>query len=780
MSRPPMSVHLRLVGLAAAIGLSAAGGSAWADEITPPTEPVAKAAFDVLDKHCARCHQDGKLTNNRVKPAKNFGNVLKLDEMAANPHYVTPGNPFGSRVLKQIVDKEMPYDVIYEGSGGPDMTQADVKALENWIVSLGAKTAGVCETRKFVSHRDEITYIAADLDKMSKTRAHGTRYLTIMHLKNACMDDNAMKVYRQGAVKLINSLSRSSDVIRLETIDPDETIIRINLDDLGWESGDWDKILAVYPYDTQPDMSLTSVLENSTGTRLPYVRADWFAFQAARPPLYDELLRLPGSFQALAREHNVDLESNIKKFIAQRSGFQKSGVSQNNRLIERHPSKTGYFWTSYDFGGNKGRQSLFEFPLGPHGANGFEHDGGETIFSLSNGFQGYYLNEANGKKLDKGPTAIVRDLSSKDLTVTNGISCMGCHDQGMRKAKDDVRDVVMKGRAFSRDTRETVESLYPPSDKMDNIIANDGRKFTNAMQAAGLEPTLKLNGVEMINALAKRYEDDLDATLAAAELGMTKKDFLNAAADADKRFRPVVRRLEQGVVPRDQFEGMFRELAEDVTDEERVGHGIGKNKKHPHANRPTVAKQPEKAEPNPYFKEKIEAARPKRIADLALTSDRDRYAHGDTPVFTVVSPTDCFLTVTSVDAKGEGTVLIPNRFYSDNRIKANTAFDFPGPQTGTAFKFRLMDRGFETVTAVCSGKREVDGIRHDFTRSALTSVPNYSDQLARSVAVRKRAITVEPGGPGPAPVAQPHNSPAKTPVLPPRDSSRSAIKIEVR
>jgi hypothetical protein len=773
MSRPSKSVHLRLVGLAAALGLSAAGGSAWADEITPPTDTIARAAYDVLDKHCARCHQDGKLTNNRLKPAKNFGNVLKLDEMAANPHYITPGNPFGSRVLKQIVDKEMPQDVIYDGVGGPDVTTADVKALETWIQALGAKTARACEGRKYVSHRDEIQYMAADLDKMSKARAHGTRYLTLTHLKNACTDEDAMKVYRQGAVKLINSLSRSSDVVRMETIDPEETIIRINLDDLGWDKSDWDKVMAVYPYDTQPDLSLIAVLENSTGERMPYVRADWFAFQAARPPLYEELLRLPGSFQGLAREHNVDLEANIRKFIAQRSGFQKSGVSQNNRLIERHPSRNGYFWTSYDFGGNRKKQSLFEHPLGPHGANGFEHDGGETIFSMPNGFQGYYLNTADGKKLDKGPTQIVRDLSSKDLTVTNGISCMGCHDQGMRKAKDDVRDVVLKGRAFSREVRETVESLYPPADKMDNIIANDAKKFANAMAAAGLEPTLKLNGVEMINALAKRYEDDLDATLAAAELGMTKADFLNAAQDADKQFKPFIRRLEQGVLPRDQFEAHFRELAEDVTDEARVGHGIANNKRRPDtAKRPVEAKR---AEPNPYFTEKVEAARPKRTADLSLTSDRDRYRLGDSPVFTVVSPTDCFLTLTSVDARGEGTVLVPNKDHADNRLKAGVPFDFPGH--GASFRYRLGDRGHETVTAVCADRREADGIKHDFAKSAFTTVPNYSDQLARSVTVKKRAIIIESVRPGP--VAQAVNSPAKTPVAPPRESSRSAIKIEV-
>ena len=31
--------------------------------------------------------------------------------------------------------------------------------------------------------------------------------------------------------------------------------------------------------------------------------------------------------------------------FAQRSGFQKSGVSQNTHLIECHPSRKGYFWT---------------------------------------------------------------------------------------------------------------------------------------------------------------------------------------------------------------------------------------------------------------------------------------------------------------------------------------------------------------------------------------------------------------------------------------------------
>ena len=385
----------RISALATALLLGGTAMPAFANEVKAPADPVAKAAFEALEKNCARCHQEGRLSG-RERPAKNFGNVLKLEELATNASMIQPGNPYGSKLFKQIVDKEMPYDVVYEGASVPGPSEADVKALETWIQSLGTSKVAGCTARPFVGNKDIVNLIAADLENMPKQRAKGTRYLTLTHLANSCTDEKAMNVYRQGAIKLVNSLSRSSDVVRLETIDPDRAILRINLDDLGWSAEDWNSVLASYPYNTQPETQLLGVLKSATDTGMPYVRADWFAATASRPPLYNKLLKLPTTFQALATEQGVDLDGNIKKFQAQRAGFQKSGVSQNNRLIERHASKTGYFWTSYDFGGNQAQQNLFEFPLGPGGANGFQHDGGETIFSLPNGFQAYYLNNAKG------------------------------------------------------------------------------------------------------------------------------------------------------------------------------------------------------------------------------------------------------------------------------------------------------------------------------------------------------------------------------------------------
>ncbi len=753
----------RAIGLMVAAGLAfgvtdaslaqdAKAPASVAEAIVPPSDPVAKAAFDVLDKHCARCHQTGKLVE-RERPAKNFGNILKLDEIAVNPHYVLPGNPLGSKLFRQIADKEMPYDIYYEGSSHAPPSEADLKALEGWVAALGTKAVASCETHKFVEPEDMVSLMVSDLDKQRPQRRATTRYLTLTHLANICVDPAAMKVYQRGAVKFLNSLSRSSDVVKLETVDSEGSILRFNLLDLGWKAADWDNVIAAYPYNAAPDNEFSRTLASGAGTPIPYVRADWFVFTASQPPLYDVLLRLPNTFQQLAREQGIDVEGNIRNFVAQRAAFQRSGVSQNNRLIERHPSRSGFFWTSYDFAGNRDRQSLFSFPLGPTGPDAFHHDGGETIFSLPNGFQAYYLNTAKGDRLDKGPTAIVRDPSRKDFAVTNGISCMGCHDQGMRKAKDEVRELVLKGRIFPKDVRDAVEGLYPPHGKMDALIEDDAKRFADAMKRAGLDPTLKLNGIEMINALAKRYEDDLDLTLAASELGLKKSEFNEGVADVDQKFRPLVRRLAQGAVPRDQFETAFREIAPDLTDLKIVAI---RNARQPELiARPIVNKD-----------------------DLSLTSDQDSYRLGDTPVFTIVSPRDCFLTLTDIDERGEGTVLLPNTFQRDNFIRAGVPIQFPG--AGAPFRFRMKDKGIETVTAVCATQAGGgDRIQHDFQRNQFTPVPNYTSALARSIAV-------EAVRPGTSSVAGTTNTGAtavsgrEPPPAGSRQSLRAAIRLQVR
>ena len=76
----------------------------------------------------------------------------------------------------------------------------------------------------------------------------------------------------------------------------------------------------------------------------------------------------------------VDVTLNIQQERVARAGFIGSGISRNNRLIERHDSIHGAYWRTYDFDAIPqnlidrdillpDRRNLFAYPLGPGGTN---------------------------------------------------------------------------------------------------------------------------------------------------------------------------------------------------------------------------------------------------------------------------------------------------------------------------------------------------------------------------------------------------------------------------
>ena len=146
------------------------------------------------------------------------------------------------------------------------------------------------------------------------------------------------------------------------------------------------------------------------------------------------------------------------------------------------------------------------------------------------------------------------------------------------------------------------------------------------------------------------------------------------------------------------------------------------------------------------------AAPPKEVArtfDLSLTSDQSAYKRNDQPVFTVVAKEDCNLTLINVDDKGAGTVLFPNKFQADNRIKAGKEFRFG--DASTPFAYRMADVGTETVIAECNATRNATrGFEATGKDGGLTDLGDYSQRLTRSIvetgkqkAAATRAIQIE-------------------------------------
>ena len=212
------------------------------------------------------------------------------------------------------------------------------------------------------------------------------------------------------------------------------------------------------------------------------MRADWFTHFGSEAPYYDMFLGLTEQISDLERQIGLDVEREIQSRRVIRAAMLPgaSGVSDHNRMLERFElQRGGYYWKSYDFAGDEGRQSLSLHPDGPEelsytpsGLEAFEHDGGEMIFSLPNGLQGYYLSESNGDRLLVGPASIVSFRTKpigKGVEIENARSCFDCHANGMIAKRDQMRDLLMSSQRYSREELDVLLEIYVDNEELSEI-----------------------------------------------------------------------------------------------------------------------------------------------------------------------------------------------------------------------------------------------------------------------------------------------------------------------
>jgi tetratricopeptide (TPR) repeat protein len=516
----------------------------------PDNVTLARKAGEILRVNCYRCHgRDGANEGG-------FNYILDRRQLVGH-NKVLPGNAIRSKLYRRLTSEDDPMPPEDEK---PRPSADDIAFIKKWIDAGAPDFQPANKERAFISPAEVVRHIHADLQRLDPRDRRFTRYFTLTHLANAGLAADEMQSYRHGLSKLVNSLSWGRRVVVPRPIDPERTVYRIDLRDFQWSEKVWEAVLAAYPYGIIPDTSQAKSIAEETGCRLAHVRGDWFVAAASRPPLYHEVLQLPASDRALEKMLRVDVHENIRQERVARAGFNSSGVSRNNRLIERHESGSVVYWKSYDFAANTGRKNLFAHPLRPgEGESTFQHDGGEIIFTLPNGLQGYLLVDAQGQRINKGPVRIVSDPRRPDRAVENGLSCMSCHARGMIEKVDQVRDHVLKNaRAFSKTDLATVQALYPPRDKFLALLREDGRRFQEAVKKTGAPWT----ATEPIAALALRFEAELDLALAAAEAGVRPPELLRALAASPELARQLgPLKVDGGTVQRQVFVDVFQALA---------------------------------------------------------------------------------------------------------------------------------------------------------------------------------------------------------------------------
>jgi len=311
----------------------------------------------------------------------------------------------------------------------------------------------------------------------------------------------------------------------------------------------WEDLAEVYPYAIDPSSDpLMSVIADATQASVPIMDADWFARFGSQSPYYDVLLKLTDDVIDLERRIGVDADYEISKGNVVRAGFTGSGVSDHNRMLERFDlPRQGYYWKSYDFAEDRGAQLLLTHPDGPSsvsqlssGTTPFEHDGGEMIFSLPNGLQGYYLSEADGKRLLVGPTSIVSFRNKpigKGVEIFNARSCFDCHENGILRKNDEIRANVLVSNRFSRDQRDALLEMYPPQEEIDRYYREDSEAFIRALEqldavetsAAGNLVSLRgptaSGGAEIVTYLADLQFERLDLEQTARIFTLSADEF---------------------------------------------------------------------------------------------------------------------------------------------------------------------------------------------------------------------------------------------------------------
>ncbi len=528
--------------------------------LADPPPGLAARAREVLKTNCYRCHgQDGAVEGG-------FNYVLDRDKLVAS-RKVVPGKPDDSPLLRKVVAGKMP-----PPDQQPRPSAADVALLKQWV-EAGAPSAAPAAARTFVTEDDVAALVLADLDKLDRRARRFARYFSVVDLFNAGLTEDELQTYRNALAKLVNSLSWHPRVTLPQTIDANRLILRIDLRDFLWDANLWNRVLAEYPYGILPDSAATKACLVATATKMPCLRADWFIATASRPPLYHDLLQLPTNLAELEAQLRVNAAVDIQQERVARLGFNGSGIAKNNRCLERHDAVHGAYWRTYDFEAvpqnlvDRGsllpdRRNLFAYPLGP-GSNDnlFQHAGGEVIFNLSNGLQGYMIVNANNLRLDKAATAIVGDAKRPDKAVENGVSCMSCHYRGINPKDDQIRDYVDKNpKAFSKSDAELIRALYVPAKKMRALMDEDAERFRKALEKTGN----KVSAFEPVMTLTLRYEGDVDLATAAAELGMRPDDLRQRVGGTELGARNLgALKVPGGTVSRQVFVQSFAEAVRD-------------------------------------------------------------------------------------------------------------------------------------------------------------------------------------------------------------------------
>ncbi len=750
-----------------------------------PVDPALKKEADqFIETYCRACHGPGKTYSGVF-------NTGSIDDMPFDKNIMKPGDPDGSPLYESILNNRMPTGkkpsaeeldvlrrwIVAEGEARKQPAAAAVQPAVVQQTGIPQKPAIDVPLPRFAGGSREAIVLAmvSDINRVDEFDRSYMRYLSFGRTTLAkidCNEDGALRNpthYLHSALnKFINSISNGPRVVPVTPIPATEgALVRIDIRDYNWTEDDWDSISTgiftqgsadasfsreaweelaeVYPYAVDPTSDpLLAVVAQATGAVVPMMRADWFVRFASESPYYDMFLGLTDDIRDLEYRMGIDVDREILSRRAVRAAMLpgNSGVSDHNRMLERFDLPFGgYYWKSYDFAGDSGEQSLTLHPDGPReigrtasGTAPFEHDGGEMIFSLPNGLQGYYLSTNLGERLLVGPASIVSFRTKpigKGVEVVNARSCFDCHHDGMIRKKDQLRDTLLSSSLFSRDELEVLLTMYVDNDTLFDYYEKDSSFFLSRLQMlnatepgvngklTSLRAPESVGGGEIVTYLADKHFESLDVEELAREFYLDEDTFRSRARRMGDPVLTVVvldwlSRLDAGgKIHRSEVETYYAALLPRLTDLEpyipaqstyKVQRGVAFNdyeakvevaikasvKKQEEPYKPATVKHIEK---DPAYKPPVDRLK------LSLSVPYTEVYVNDLLEFDVHANKRCELQVFYVEESKE-IVEMPQEILGPRFLEAGETRRIPYAGSGLQIRFDEPGEG-ETMLAFC-------------------------------------------------------------------------------
>jgi mono/diheme cytochrome c family protein len=766
-----------------------------------PEPELTKQADQVIESFCRSCHAPGK-TYAAVFPT---GDIA---DMPFDKRILKPGDPDGSPLYESISSNRMPL--------GQKMSPDEVDVLRRWIDSLAASTSprqapdqitkpNSAKRPLFAggNRSERMLAIATDIAAQPERDRPFMRYMSFANTlltEIDCSQTGARRnpiVYLHAALnKFINSVSLGAKPTPVTPLGGTEgAIVRLDMRDYGWTSEVWDALTTgiytdrarssgfspeawadlatYYPYAVDPATDpILAAVADATQSAVPVMRADWFAHFASEAPYYDMFLGLTAQIRDLESRLGVDVEQRILTGQMIRAAMLpgSSGVSDHNRMLERYDlPRGGYYWKSYDFAGDDGDQSLTLHPDGPaelratrSGVPPFHHDGGEMIFSLPNGLQGYYLSTNKGERLLVGPTSIVSFRNKpigKGVEIENARSCFDCHANGMIAKRDQMRDLIKSSQRFSRNESETLLDMYVDNDRLAKVFRDDSDAFLTSLaqiNATEVSPTGRLTslsaplssgGGEIVTYLADIHFDAIDLNSLAREFHLdapTLRDRVRNLGDPQLSLilSDWISRLDAGAkLQRSEVEAYYADLLPRLTElrpyRRNVGYTMASSTNYEaefDAAVETLAKKEEivfaPAITVPLAT-KLATALPSNRLQLALSVPQTAVRVNDLLVFDIQANKRCELQVFYVEG-GEGIEELPQKLLGPKYLEPGETRRIPFPGSGLRLRFDTAGTG-ETMLAFCR-EGGLGDARMD-SASVLDYARSRSQPLVRGIAI---------------------------------------------